>query len=444
VNVVLLTDDSLINGINARFGRPGLTVEGLRFAEAKRYAAQTAPSAQYWLDFLRRAGGSYRINLGAVEAYREQVKFEATGLRRKVFPLMETVLHLVRRSKVARKMLVNAQMRYTPNLYADLFDKYQPDMTIAATPGWRLDRYLLRESAQRGIPNTAAIVGWDNPSSYNVPGAKMDYVTCWSEVQRQELMQGSDWKSEQVNIGGIPSYDGYFNRKWVMPREDYFKLHGLDPARRLIAYAASFITFSPNIQNIEALARLVSENQLAEPSQLLVRLHPNHFMDVPRFAAERERMRQFVREMPHVHLIEPVPLGGELGYYSGEDMDEKSSMMAYADVFTTVYSTMVVEASCHNTPVVAVTIDHETGWKDADKFYLPLTEIGHWPTHDRFIQSHAGRAATTIDQLRDALNHYLTAPHAEADARQQFLSDEVTFTDGKSGQRTGEYFLSLL
>ncbi len=158
-------------------------------------------------------------------------------------------------------------------------------------------------------------------------------------------MEGDDWLPERVNVGGIPSYDGYFHKQWLMTREEYFKLHNLDPNRKLLSYASSFITFSPNIQNIEALARLVSEDKLAEPSQLLIRLHPNHFMSEPLFAAERERVRALVKELPHVHLVEPVPLGGELGYYSGEDMPEKTSMMAYSDVFLTVYSTMVVERS---------------------------------------------------------------------------------------------------
>lgn len=444
VEVVLLTDDALIESLRARFGRPGLIVEGLRFEQCRAYYRREQPALQYWLDFLRRAGGSYRINLGAVEAYRQQVKFEARGARKRLFPLMETALHLVRSSKRARQALIGLQSRFTPHIYADLFDKYRPEMTIAATPGWRLDRYLLRESAARGVPNTAVIVGWDNPSSYNVPGAKMDFVTCWSQIQKDELVLGSDWDPARVHIGGIPSYDGYFTQKWLLPREAYFERHGLDPDRKLIAYAASFITFSPNIQNIEALARLVSNDALSEPAQLLVRLHPNHFADVPRFAAERERVRQLVREHPHVHLVEPVSLGGELGHYSGEDMDEKSSMMAHADVFTTVYSTMVVEASCHGTPVVAVTIDHPYGWDEKDKFYLPLTQIGHWPTHDRFRKSGAGRVATTPEALRAALDHYLTHPHADAAARARFLADEITFTDGGAGKRTGAYLLSLL
>jgi len=444
VEVVVLTDDALVEGIAARFGRPGVRFEGLRFDECKRYLAEERPAEQYWLDFLRRAGGSYRVNLGAVEAYREQVKFESRGLRRAAFPVMEGALKAVRSSRTLRRALIRRQARFNPGIYADLLEKYKPAMTVAATPGWRLDRYLLRESAARGVTNTSVIVGWDNPSSYLVPGAPMDHVTCWSEIQKQELVLGSDWVPDRVNIGGIPSYDGYFNGTWQMPREEYFKLHSLDPDRRLIAYAASFITFSPNIQNIAALAKLVTGDELAEPCQLLVRLHPNHFMNVPRFAKELERTWALAAEYPHVHLVEPVPLGGELGYYSGEDMDEKSSMMAHADVFTTVYSTMVVEAACHGTPVVAVTIDHEHGWDEPDKFYLPLTRIGHWPTHRRFIDSHAGRAATNMDELQEALNTYLQDPDADAAAREKFLEDEVTYTDGSAGKRTGEYLLSLL
>ena len=165
-------------------------------------------------------------------------------------------------------------------------------------------------------------------------------------------------------------------------------------------------------------------------------------MQVERFIGERERIRQMARELPHVHVVEPVPLGGELGYYSGEDMPEKSSMMAYSDVFTTVYSTMVVEASTHNRPVVSVCIDSEQGWPG--KFTLPLTQIGGWPTHSRFRESGAGQVATNLDELRQSLNFYLEHPQANQMERQQFIERECTFTDGCAGQRTADYLLSIL
>ena len=45
-----------------------------------------------------------------------------------------------------------------------------------------------------------------------------------------------------------------------------------------------------------------------------------------------------------------VRLGAGLAHYSGEDMPEKASMMAWSDVFLTVYSTMVVETAIHDRP----------------------------------------------------------------------------------------------
>lgn len=440
VEVILLTDDALQEQIHRRFGCRGLTIEGLRLKQARQYFQREHNSIQWWLDFLRRAGASNRINLEAVDSYISQVQSEAHPRRKLLFPFMKSVVWGMRHARAVRQALVGMQRRYTPNLYGDLFERYQPSLVIASTPGWRWDRYLLREAAARGVPAGAVIVGWDNTSSYSLPGAPVDWITCWSQIQKEELVHGSDWTPDQINIGGIPSYDGYFRKEWLLPRHEYFAMHGLDPERKLIAYACSFVSFSPNIQNVEALARLVSNGDLARPSQLLVRLHPNHFLDVPRFAAEREQVRQMARMLPHVHVVEPVPLGGELGYYSGEDMPEKSSMMAYSDVFTTVYSTMVVEACVHERPVVSVCLDSPTGWPG--KFTLPLSRIGGWPTHARFRESGAGRVALDEGQLKAALNYYLHNPAADWQARHEFILRECTFADGSAGKRTAEFLLS--
>jgi hypothetical protein len=442
--VVVLTDDALVNDIRNKFDRPGLIVEGLRIKQASQYATRVNPELQWWLGFLRRVGSSWRINTEAQDAYVAQVAVEEGWKRRLWMPLARLYIQGLRRSRRLRQGLTDFQKRYTPALYTDLFERYQPDLIVASTHGWRLDRYLLREAAARGIRSVTAIVGWDNPSSYGLRGAPVDYITCWSELQKDELVQGSDWDPRRVHIGGIPSYDGYFRKEWRMPRDEYFHLHHLDPQRKLLSYAASFVSFAPNYRNVEALARLVASDSLAEQCQLLIRLHPNHFWDNPLYAGEREKMRTLAQQLQFVHVVEPVPLGGSLGYYSGEDMPEKSSMMAHSDVFLTVYSTMVVEAACHGQPIVSACLDTPGGWNRPRKFSLPLSAIGNWPTHDRFRRAGAGRVAFTEEELRLAINHYLQHPDADHDARQSFVQRECTYTDGTSGKRTGEYLLSLL
>jgi hypothetical protein len=448
VEIVVLTDDDTKDKIASRFARQGLTFEGLRLKQANQFATTFQPRLQWLLAYLRRVGGSKRINTEAMDSHIWEVWAENSWkFRLGIWIPSALVILLLRNFAWARKLLVRMQNRFTPTpgLYTDLFDKYHPDMVIASTPGWRLDRYLLREAARRGVRTATVIVGWDNSSSYNIPGADVQWATCWSRLQKDELVYGSDWNPAHVHIGGIPSYDGYFHKQWLMPRDEYFKLHGLDPNRKLISYASSFVHFAPNFPNIEALAKLVSSDSLVAPSQLLIRLHPSHFQDKPKiFAEERARVFDLEKRYPHVHVVQPVALGGSLGYYGGEDMDEKSSMMAYSDVVVTVYSTMLVETAVHDTPMIAATIDVPGGWNKKNKFSLSLKEIGNWPTHQRFRLAKAGRVANDENELRDALNMYLKDRRIDYAERRKFVEDEITFTDGTSGKRTAEFILKVL
>jgi hypothetical protein len=448
VEIVLLTDDEIKNQIARRFAQTGLVFEGLRLKQANAYADKYKPRLQWLLAYLRRVGGSWRINTEAMDSHIWEVWVENSWKFRLAIWIPSALMILFLRTfSSARKFLIRRQNQFIPqpNLYTDLFEKYKPELVIASTAGWRLDRYLLREAAVRRIPTMAAIVGWDNPSSYSIAGAPMDWATCWSDLQKDELVLGSDWHPERINVSGIPSYDGYFRKEWLLPKDAYFKLHGLDPSRKLISYACSFVHFAPNYPNVEALARLVSTDLLTEPSQLLVRLHPSHFQDKPRiFAEERERIQALESKYPHVHVVRPVALGGSLGYYSGEDMDEKSSMMAHSDVLVTVYSTMVVETAVHDTPIIASVIDTPGGWNQPKKYSLSLKKIGNWPTHQRFREAKAGRVARDEKELREALNAYLMDPRLDSAERRAFVKQEITYTDASAGKRTAEFILKVL
>ena len=49
---------------------------------------------------------------------------------------------------------------------------------------------LNREAAQRGIETCMAVIGWDNPSSYRLPGAPMQWANCWSQIQKRNWRKG--------------------------------------------------------------------------------------------------------------------------------------------------------------------------------------------------------------------------------------------------------------
>ncbi len=444
VKVVLLTDDHVIDPLKEKYSAPNLFFESLRLEKCTEYFKKNSYRTQFWLHFLRWVGGSKRINTNAIDSHFKQMQFEASTNEKKWFFLIKFFVFILRRSALARKLLNRLQKGFTPDFYDDLFVKYTPDLVIASTPGWRLDRYLLRSARKNHVRTCAVIVGWDNPSSYCLPGADVDFITCWSEIQKKELMDAADWKPEKINIGGIPSYDGYFRNEWIMPKGEYFSLHKLDQQKKLISYACSFVTFAPNFPNIEFLCDLINANLLMKPCQLLIRLHPNHFIKGSLFEQEANQIRQYIQGKSDIHLVEPVSLGGSLGHYSGEDMVEKSSMMKHSDVFITVYSTMLVETAIHERPIVSLCIDTPNGWNTPGKFSLKLQEIGEWPTHQRFRASNAGIVAMNKDELCEAINSYLENPNLHASERGDFVKREVTFTDGKAANRTKDYLLGLL
>src|SRR4030042_353721 len=163
--LVSLTDGALTTQIQNRFGRPGLIIEGLQLDQANAYAKRVDPEIQWWLQTLRRVGSSNRINTQAMDSYIDQIAVEEGWKRRLFMPVGRAIISLLRRSRRARQSLVTLQMRYVSGIYSDLFQRYQPRLLVASTPGWRMDRYLLREAIRQNIPTAAVVVGWDTPSS---------------------------------------------------------------------------------------------------------------------------------------------------------------------------------------------------------------------------------------------------------------------------------------
>ncbi len=129
--------------------------------------------------------------------------------------------------------------------------------------------------------------------------------------------------------------------------------------------------------------------------------------------------------------------------YSGEDFEEKASMLAHCDVLISIYSTMVLEAALHDKPVVSACIDTPEGWPE--NFWIPLSEIPGWPTAKRVNGCNAARTAFTETQMVEYLNQYLENPSLDSEGRRKFITQELTYLkEGEATCKTAEYLHSLL
>jgi len=193
---------------------------------------------------------------------------------------------------------------------------------------------------------------------------------------------------------------------------------------------------------VEALAELVVGNTLGIPAQLLIRLHPNHFKNVPRYQREAKAIFELAKRYPDIHIVEPREMPGDLERYAGEDYPEKASMMAHCDVLVTLYSTMVVEVAIHDKPIINACFPTGEGY--GEDFWVPIQEVPTFPTSRRVNAAGAGRLVQTRQELQATLKAYLDDPALNSDNRQAFLRQELTFVNGEATLRTAEFISSLL
>ncbi len=443
LRLVFVVQDLMVDLAKQQFHHPNVYFESMRDGQVRKYQKSRNEGLQELFDYVRKATADPIIPLTYVDTHRQRKEYEALGRRKTVLKLLRPVVYFLRRSKSGRRFFRSLLYKlFTPSIYSDLFDQYQPDLIISDTAGWRLDQYLLREANRRKIKTATVIVGWDNPSSQGLPGAYVDFAVVWSEIHKWEMTKGIDWPEEKLIIGGMPLYDGYISRKWVIPRDEYFRMHHLDPNKKLIAFAATALSISPNFHIIKIMADMIQDQQLSQPSQLLIRLHPNHFKPMAHYREECEQIISMAKNYPDVHVVEPAEVAGGLERYSGEDFPEKASMLAYCDVLATIYSTMVVEASLHDKPIISVCIDSPTGWKD--KFWIPLHDVPGWPTAARINKAKAGKTVMNSGELRMALDTYLSNPELEKSERRAFVKQELTYLNGEATKVTADAILGMM
>ncbi|MBI4236172.1 MAG: hypothetical protein HY688_02290 [Chloroflexi bacterium] len=401
------------------------------------------------VEYLRTFGMSRRMNLAVIRDSRAWEEHRLTrGKARYLVPPLRLAAAAMRRSRAARAFFTRyLESRPPPNSHADLFDTYAPDLVVVSSPGWwPEDEDLIREARARGVPTLAVVVGWDHPSSKGLPAARPDRTLAWSEVQRRELVDGSDMDPDRIAVAGVAHFDYYLRDGFAVSREEFFAQHSLDRSRRLITFGCSFVGISSNVEIVRRLAEAVAGDRLAVPAQLLIRLHPTHlkraeaqYVEVVR---EVDAYEQMARDLPHVHLDRPLVTGRDVANLTTRaDLVGLASLLRHSDVFVTLFSTMALEAAVNDTPTVTVALDPPPEWRW--EHAIPITRALDWPTHQRIIASGATTVALSPEEMTSGVNAYLRDRTLDAEARRRFALQECTFLNSGAGERIASYILSM-
>jgi hypothetical protein len=451
VGVVILSPNAQESYFASEFGRNGLITERLRVEECQHYLESSR--VQKILQVLRSQILSSRGDLTTikqVEAVNAD-QMRRIGLKGGVVgAMLRAITAVARRSALTRQALVTMEsIFFRPSFHADLYQAHRPQLLVVTSLGYAdsaFERYLMREARRFGCKVVSVILSWDNTSSKGLRGGPVDYVIAWTETMKRELIQYHDIEPDRIFVCGPPHFDAYY-RAPQMSRQELFERFGLDPQRKLLTLATKSPTNYPwNEDLVEMIAKAIAEGRLTEDCQLLIRIHPIYYRRRNGnlvFADVLARTRELQRQYKHVYIDEPEIISTKLPLDMPQaEMEKLAAILRHSSVLVNIYSTLNLEASIVDTPIVNVSFNGYGRVKTSPRCDVALDEVQ--PHNQRIIQSGGVTVVRGEGELIGAINAYLKDPSLHREGRRRICLQECGPNPGTAGRAIGETIASLM
>ena len=315
------------------------------------------------------------------------------------------IAKVISNSRVVRNLFFGLENRlFSSNHHSKLFDKFQPDLVATTDVGTtNVGNMLLREAHSHKVKTTAVILSWDNLTSKGVGSTRPDSAIAWNSVMKDELTKYHGIKPENVTVGGIAHYDGYFNNVEIPSKSEWLEEHGLDPTRKTLFFGtATATTFMFNARLLRLLLDGINDDKFSEPCQILVRLHPV-FLAKPENNPALDELEKIARNSNGLVVINrPQMIDMPIGFnYDIQDQRTIAGIMQHSDVMVNLFSTLMLEACIFDLPVVNSALYTYRKTNISNKI---LTTFGHI---NPLLKMDAMHVAETENQMFDHINSYL-------------------------------------
>ncbi len=313
--------------------------------------------------------------------------------------------------------------------YERLLRSHAPDLVVSTLPYGHEEAPPVILAKHLGIRTGAWVNSWDNLTSKPAHYAAYDHYFVWSETMREELRRyHPEAAGATVDTPGVPHFDWYRTESFRMPREEHCAMYGLDPARPIVLYGAATPHLAPAEQLIvQRLARDL-ENLKGRP-QLLLRLHPGDSGD--RF-----------RDVPVAIQIPGRSGEGNLSGYcpTAEENRELVNTVFHADVVVNLASTLTLDASVCDRPVINIAYDLSPG----KRFQIMAEQFYTYDHYRTVSETGAMRLARSPEELTTHVRDYLRHPDLDREGRRRLAALWCGPLDGGAGHRLASALLDRM
>ena len=372
-------------------------------------------------------------------------------LRHKFFLFtVNSIVFLGRKLKFFRKFIQSLEnFLFTPKIHTDIFKKYKPNALLVTSLGtFDYDQLFIRQAKKNNIKTISTILSWDNSTTRGYPSSDCDLIITWTETMKKELVNLSDINTSKIHVGGVAHYDKYFDNSYLHSRSELNSLLKIDFDSKLIFFA----TKSPNcyLSNpyvSKLISEAIKENVFEKKYQLIVRMHPifyrrkNNKLVYSDFIDEFKSLQN---EYPNLILNQPTIETGSLNYSMPEDeIKLLASILHHSSLVVNVFSTLNIEASIFDTPIVNISFEGKFDQK-YNKARLNIDQDLNETHNQRIVKSGGVEMVYDSSELISSIKKELHFPSEKSAGRKKILNNEAGPFQGKAGKNIADIILNSI
>ncbi len=313
-----------------------------------------------------------------------------------------------------------------------VFDTHKPSIVIVSNPGLIFSEVpLLRTARRRGIRTMAVDPSWDNFTNKLIPVRRVNRLVVWNTLMKDQAVALHGYQPNEISMAGTPQWDPYFRDDVLIPRAEFFRRIGADPSKKLVTLTTSPAELYGYFEQV--VEHLLAAREPGRPladAQLLVRVHPRDAIE--RYTAFEGKPGVII-EKPFKTTVRSGD--GMTVDVTADAQRHLANTMRHSDVVTQVSSTIAIEASIFDTPVVNIAFDGDASLPFA-RSAKRYTQFTHW---QNISATGAVREAGTPEQMVDLIAAYLTNPELDRDGRRRVVNEQCQFLDGRAAERVSGF-----
>lgn len=334
--------------------------------------------------------------------------------------------------KLLRKIDEVFTMRDLVKEYQELIKEYSPNLIFSTSIVEDTEVALMRAAKRQGIIIVSMPKSWDN-SSKRYFRVKADKLVVWSNFMIAQAKKLQDYKDKEIIKVGISQFDFYQQKDRIKSREEFCTEFNLDPNKRIILFGSEGKMIPSDKDVAEVLVDLIKNNELLEPSQLLIRPHFGYKDDELKFKNLVDQEGVVVD-----YFNNPSNDFRDRWDYSDEHINRFVNSIYHSDVVISTCSTLVLDGVAVGKPGILINFD---GY-NKKSFY---ESVSRWYVCDYFESIFSFNAVPLVGsvfELRNEVNKILKGEDAYKDKREKLKEYFCYKVDGCSGKRLAKYFIN--